>query len=60
MTLKNRVEQANKDAALIEQLYRQAVQDGEENAFKEAIGQCLKEHSENELRGGGQVLFFDI
>ncbi len=49
MTLKNRVEQANGDVVLLEQFYRQAVQDGKENAFKEAISQCLKEHPEDKI-----------
>ncbi len=49
MTLKNQVEQAKGNAALLEQLYRRAVQDRKENVFREAIDRCLKKHPEDEL-----------
>lgn len=49
MNLKNQIEKAKNDAAGLERLYKQALVDGNEAAFKEAIGQSAKEQSGNVL-----------
>ncbi|MFH1026714.1 MAG: hypothetical protein V1791_01795 [Pseudomonadota bacterium] len=49
MDLKSRIEESRGDPAGLEHLYRQALADGNEPAFREAIGRCAAERPENRL-----------
>ena len=47
--LKDQIEQARGNAAGLERLYRQALDAGDEPAFKEGIARCAEEHPEDLL-----------
>jgi len=49
MSLIQQVEQARKDAAALEKLYRQAASIGDEVSFREAISQSVRNHPDNLL-----------
>jgi hypothetical protein len=49
MTLKNDIDDVRNDPARLEHLYRRAVADGEEEAFKAAMALCAQEHQNNVL-----------